>query len=299
MPGLMSKKQFAGIGVAFVTPFKQDKSIDFPALTRVVDSLLAGGIDYIVALGTTAETPTLSGDERTEVVRAVVKQVAGRIPVVMGVGGNHTAELVHTLKTFDFDGVSAILSVTPYYNKPTQEGLFQHYLALAEASPLPVILYNVPSRTGVNMDAETTLRIARACRSIIGIKEASGDIDQAKEIISHAPDGFSVISGDDAMTLPVIRAGGDGVISVLGNALPQEFGEVVRQALHGDFDGIEQKGQLFAESIRLLFCDGNPAGIKAMLHCKGLIDNVLRLPLVPVSPVTMEKIRQELNLFQS
>ncbi len=283
------------MGVALVTPFKKNKEVDFEALQRLIDYQLLNGTDYIVALGTTAETPTLKEKEREEIVRRVVKQVDGEIPIIMGVGGNNTAQLVHTLNTFDFTGVSAILSVTPYYNKPTQEGLFQHYRALSEASPLPIILYNVPGRTGVNLLAETTLRIARECKNVIAIKEASGNMEQINRIIADKPEGFSVISGDDSMTLPIIKAGGIGVISVLGNAFPKQFIKVVHSALNGNMKEAEEDAAVFSEMIRLLFVDGNPAGVKCMLHEMGFIENELRLPLVPVSDETAVCIRKEIS----
>jgi len=285
------------MGVALVTPFKKNKEVDFEALQRLIDYQLLNGTDYIVALGTTAETPTLKEKEREEIVRRVVKQVDGEIPIIMGVGGNNTAQLVHTLNTFDFTGVSAILSVTPYYNKPTQEGLFQHYRALSEASPLPIILYNVPGRTGVNLLAETTLRIARECKNVIAIKEASGNMEQINRIIADKPEGFSVISGDDSMTLPIIKAGGIGVISVLGNAFPKQFIKVVHSALNGNMKEAEEDAAVFSEMIRLLFVDGNPAGVKCMLHEMGFIENELRLPLVPVSDETAVCIRKEMSTF--
>ena len=219
----MTELNFKGLGVAMITPFKKNSSIDFDALSRLIDFQLNNGTDYIVALGTTAETPTLSKEEKKEVSRFIVNRVNGKIPIVMGVGGNNTSAVVDELKTTDFNGISAILSVTPYYNKPTQEGLYQHYKALSKASPLPIILYNVPGRTGVNMTSETTLRIATDCNNVIAIKEASGKLDQIEEIIKRAPKGFSVISGDDAVTTAVIELGGIGVISVFGNAFPKEM----------------------------------------------------------------------------
>ncbi len=293
----MLQNKFSGMGVALITPFKKNKKVDFEALERLINYQLSSGTDYIVALGTTAETPTLEENEREEIVRFVVKRVGGEIPIIMGVGGNNTAQLVHTLKTFDFTGVSAILSVTPYYNKPTQEGLFQHYRALSEASPLPIILYNVPGRTGVNLLAETTLRIARECKNVIAIKEASGNMEQINRIIAGKPDGFSVISGDDAMTLPIIKAGGIGVISVLGNAFPKRFVQIVHLALNGNMKKAEEDVAVFSEVIRLLFVDGNPAGVKCMLHEMGFIENELRLPLVSVCDETAACIRREISIL--
>jgi 4-hydroxy-tetrahydrodipicolinate synthase len=294
----MSKVNFRGLGVALITPFKEEGSVDFEALSRLLDFQLANGTDYIVALGTTAETPTLSGKEKVEIVRFIVEKVNGTIPVVMGVGGNNTACLVEELKTTDFTGVSAILSVTPYYNKPTQEGLFRHYCALAQASPLPLILYNVPGRTGVNMTAETTLRLARQCSNVIAVKEASGNLEQIKAIIDDAPEGFHVISGDDAVTTAVIELGGTGVISVFGNAFPKEIAWLVQNALAGNAANARSKmEEEFSRLFQLMFVEGNPAGVKCMLNLKGMIKNILRLPLVPVSEHLSRQIQEELAKF--
>jgi len=294
----MSKVNLKGLGVALITPFNEDGSIDFEALSRLLDYQLENGTDYIVALGTTAETPTLSKKEKADIVRFIVEKINGRIPVVMGVGGNNTAELEKELQSADFTGISAVLSVTPYYNKPTQEGLFQHYCALSQASPLPIILYNVPGRTGVNMTAETTLRIARHCRNIIAVKEASGNLDQIKTIIDGAPEGFRVISGDDSVTTAVIEMGGIGVISVFGNAFPKEMGWLVHSALDGNAVNARNKmEQDFSRLFHLIFVEGNPAGVKCILHLKGMINNRLRLPLVSVSEKTLQEIKKELARF--
>lgn len=294
----MTKVNFKGLGVALITPFREDGSIDFEALSRLLDYQMEKGTDYIVALGTTAETPTLSRQEKEAVVRFIVDKVDGRIPVIMGVGGNNTAALAEELRTTDFTGVSAVLSVTPYYNKPTQEGLYQHYCALSQASPLPVILYNVPGRTGVNMTAETTLRIARHCPNVIAVKEASGNLDQIKTIIDGAPEGFRVISGDDAVTTAVIEMGGIGVISVFGNAFPGEMAWLVRNALEGDAVHARRKMEDdFNALFHLIFVEGNPAGVKCLLHLKGMVENRLRLPLVPVSEKTQQLIKRELEKF--
>ncbi len=294
----MSKDYFKGLGVALITPFSDNNSIDFDALSRLVEYQLANGADYLVALGTTAETPTLSKKEKTEVVRCIVNQTKGSVPVVMGVGGNNTAELVEELKHGDFTGVSAILSVTPYYNKPTGEGLFQHYKTLSSHSPLPIILYNVPGRTGVNMTAETTLRIARECPNVVAIKEASGDLNQIKAIIQAAPDGFQVISGDDAITTSVIEEGGIGVISVFANAFPKEMSWLVKSALEGDLVNARREMEAnYDRLFHLMFVEGNPSGVKCMLHLKGMIANRLRLPLVPVSEKAHQEIKEELSRF--
>ncbi|SFL35897.1 4-hydroxy-tetrahydrodipicolinate synthase [Proteiniphilum acetatigenes] len=294
----MSKFDLRGLGVALITPFKEDNSIDYEALSRLVQFHLESGTDYIVALGTTAETPTLSKKEKHEVVRFIVEQVNGKIPVVMGIGGNNTADLVSDLESTDFSGISAILSVTPYYNKPTQEGLYQHYCALSQICPLPVILYNVPGRTGVNMTAETTLRLARDCSNIVAVKEASGDLSQIKEIIDKAPEGFHVISGDDAITTDVIALGGIGVISVFANAFPVEMVWLVKNALEGNAADARRKMNTdFGTLFHLMFVEGNPAGVKCLLHLKGMIHNKLRLPLVPVSEKTLQQIKKELAKF--
>ena len=294
----MSKVYLNGLGVALITPFRDDNSIDFDALSQLVEYQLENGTDYLVALGTTAETPTLSKKDKTEVVRCIVNQTRGRVPVVMGVGGNNTAELVEELEHGDFTGVSAILSVTPYYNKPTGEGLFQHYKTLSNHSPLPIILYNVPGRTGVNMTAETTLRIARECPNVVAIKEASGDLNQIKTIIDAAPDGFHVISGDDGITTSVIEEGGIGVISVFANAFPKEMSWLVKSALSGDVVNARREMEAnYNRLFHLMFVEGNPSGVKCMLYLKGMIANRLRLPLVPVSEKTYQEIKEELSRF--
>lgn len=283
------------MGVALITPFKTDESIDFDALARVVEHLIKNGTDYIVVCGTTAETPTLTEDEKVEVTRFVINCVAGRLPIVLGVGGNNTKAVVEKLNHFEYNGIDAILSVTPYYNKPSQEGLYQHYAAIAQASPLPVILYNVPGRTGVNMLASTTLRLANEFKSICAIKEASGNFSQIDDIIKNKPEDFMVISGDDGITFPLITLGAVGVISVIGNAFPREFSRMVRLALDGDYKNARTIHYRFTELIELLFVEGNPAGVKSMLAVMGFIENKLRLPLVPNTIKTYEKIRFVLN----
>lgn len=291
----MTQTKFKGLGIALVTPFKEDESVDFEALGRLLDYQIQNGVDYIVALGTTAETPTLSEDEKREVRKFVLAKVNGRVPVVLGVGGNNTRAIVETLKNDDMEGIDAILSVVPYYNKPSQEGIFQHYSAVAEASKVPVILYNVPGRTGVNMTAETTLRLARKYDNIVAIKEASGNIVQMNDIIKNKPKDFMVISGDDGITYPLITMGAVGVISVIGNAFPKEFGKMVRLALQGDYPSAREIHHRFTELFDLLFVDGNPAGAKCMLSIMGYINNKLRLPLVPTRITTFEKIRGVLD----
>ena len=286
----MANNKFRGLGVALITPFAKDGSIDLASLDRLVEYQIKSGADFLCIMGTTAETPTLSTDEKAMLKQHLVERVAGRVPLLMGCGGNNTAAVVHELKTSDWSGIDGILSVCPYYNKPSQEGLYQHYSAIAKASPVPVVLYNVPGRTGVNMSAETTLRLARDFERIVAIKEASGNISQMDDIIKNKPDDFDVISGDDGITFPLITLGAVGVISVIGNALPSEFSRMVRLALKGEYSTSLTIHHKFAELFKLLFVDGNPAGVKAMLSEMGMIENVLRLPLVPTRLTTMEKI---------
>jgi len=291
----MINNKLTGMGVALITPFKEDESVDYNALGRLIDYQIKNNIDYLVVLGTTAETATLTVKERDEVATFVKHRVNGRVPIVMGVGGNCTRAVVEELKTRDFSGVDAILSVTPYYNKPSQEGIYQHYRALAQATELPIILYNVPGRTGVNMTTETTLRLARDFSNIVAVKEASGNIAQMNEIIKNKPNDFMVISGDDGITFPLISLGAVGVISVIGNAFPKEFSRMVRLALAGDYKNALDIHHSFTELFNLLFVDGNPAGVKCMLHAMGFIENKLRLPLVPTRITTYEKIRKVLE----
>ncbi|WP_297929287.1 4-hydroxy-tetrahydrodipicolinate synthase [uncultured Coprobacter sp.] len=296
----MAQINLKGMGVALITPFKNDESIDFDALSKLIEYQIQNGIDYLVVLGTTAETPTLTEQEKNEVLSFVVERVKGRIPIVLGLGGNNTRGIVDRLKTETFHGVDAILSVVPYYNKPSQEGIYQHYKAIASATKLPVILYNVPGRTGVNMTAETTLRLAREFDNIVAIKEASGNITQMDDIIKNKPKDFMVISGDDGITFPLITLGAVGVISVIGNAFPREFSRMVRLALQGDYTNALLIHHKFTELFELLFVDGNPAGVKSILSSMGYIQNRLRLPLVPTRITTYEKIRvvlQKLNIM--
>lgn len=281
-----------------MTPFKADGSVDYEALVKLVEYQVQNGTDYLVVLGTTAETPTLTETEKAEIKRRVVTQVRRRVPVVLGVGGNCTRAVVDTLRQADLQDVDAILSVVPYYNKPSQEGIFRHYEAIAEATTRPVILYNVPGRTGTNMTAETTLRLARTFRNIVAVKEASGNIKQMNDIIKNKPADFQVISGDDGITYPLIALGAVGVISVIGNAFPREFSRMVRLALEGDYDNARVIHSRFMELFDLLFVDGNPAGVKSMLNMMGFIENRLRLPLVPTRLTTYEKIREILNRLQ-
>ena len=291
----MLNTKLIGMGVALITPFKEDETIDFDALARLVEHQIKNGTDYLVVCGTTAETPTLTEEEKDEIKSFVVNCAAGRIPIVLGVGGNNTKAVANQLQTKDFTGIDAILSVIPYYNKPAQEGLYQHYAAIAKASPLPVILYNVPGRTGVNMLPETTIRLANEFTNICAVKEASGNFSQIDEIIKNKPADFLVISGDDGITFPLITLGAVGVISVIGNAFPREFSKMVRLALQGEYNNARKIHHRFTELFSLLFVEGNPAGVKSMLAVMGMIENKLRLPLVPNTIKTYEKIRKVLN----
>lgn len=290
----MPRINLRGMGVALITPFKEDESVDYDALSRLVDYQLKNGIDYLVVLGTTAETPTLTEDEKEQIIDLVISKVNGQIPIILGEGGNNTQAIVNKLKKNTYKGIDGILSVTPYYNKPSQEGLYQHYKAISEASQLPIILYNVPGRTGVNMAAETTLRIAKEFDNVIAVKEASGNMTQMDEIIKNKPEDFDVISGDDGITFPLITLGAVGVISVIGNAFPKEFSRMTRLALEGDYQSARTIHHSFNELLNLLFIDGNPAGVKSMLSMMGYIKNKLRLPLVPTRITTYEKIREVL-----
>lgn len=283
------------MGVALITPFKTDESIDFEALARLIEFQIKNGTDYLVVLGTTAETPTLTEVEKDKIARFAVDCVGGRLPIVLGVGGNSTKEVVEKISTSDFSGIDAILSVTPYYNKPSQEGLYQHFAAIAKVSKLPIVLYNVPGRTGVNMLPATTLRLANEFPNICGIKEASGIFTQIDDIIKNKPADFNVISGDDGITFPLITLGAVGVISVIGNAFPREFSRMVRLALEADYTNARLIHHRFTELIELLFVEGNPAGVKSMLALMGYIENKLRLPLVPNTIKTYEKIKFVLN----
>ena len=274
-----------------VTPFTQEGEVDYAALRSLIDYQLANGADFFCILATTGETPTLTPMERHRIKDTVVEVVNGRVPILMGCGGNNTMAVVNELKYTDWRGVDAVLSVVPYYNKPSQEGLYQHFSTIAKASPIPVILYNVPGRVGVNMKAETTLRLANDNPNIIAIKEASGIFDQIDDIIKNKPRDFTVLSGDDGITFLLITLGAEGVVSVIGNALPGEFARMVRLALNGDYQNALTIHHRFKELFSLLFVDGNPAGVKAMLSAMGYCENVLRLPLVPTRITTFEKIQ--------
>ncbi len=286
----MKQNIFKGLGIALVTPFASDGSVDCDVLKNLLDYQLKNGADFFCILATTGETPTLTKDEKQKIKELVVEKVGDKVPILIGCGGNNTADVVNELQTADFSGIDGILSVCPYYNKPSQEGLYQHFKAIAGATNMPVVLYNVPGRTGVNLKAETTVRLARDCENIVAIKEASGSLEQVDEIIKNKPDGFDVISGDDALTFPMIACGAAGVISVIGNALPKEFSRMIRLGMKGEIESARKIHHKFTDLFNLLFVDGNPAGVKAMLHEMGMIENVLRLPLVPTRLTTMQKI---------
>ena len=291
----MVRNIFKGLGIALITPFCKDGSVDYKSLVRLMEYQLDNGADFLCILATTGETPCLTKDEKQKIKDLVVSTVKGRVPILMGCGGNNTAAIVEELHTGDFRGIDGVLSVCPYYNKPSQEGLYQHFKTIAAATSLTVVLYNVPGRTGVNLKAETTVRLARDCENIVAIKEASGSLEQVDEIIKNKPKDFAVISGDDALTFPMISCGAEGVISVIGNALPKEFSRMIRLEFKGEYEGARKIHHRFTELFSLLFVDGNPAGVKAMLHEMGFIENVLRLPLVPTRISTLQKMSEILK----
>jgi len=276
-------KKFRGIGVAVVTPFKNDTSIDFAAMGRIIDHLIKGGVNYLVLFGTTGEAATLSRDEKNALTSFATEAVDKRVPIVIGIGGNNTNEVISNVRHTNFEGIDAVLSVVPYYNKPGQKGLYQHFRQISTSCPVPVILYNVPSRTGCNLAPETCLELAHDCENIIAIKEASGNLTQIMKIIKDKPENFLVISGNDMEALPVIASGGAGLISVLANAYPAEWSEMVNQALKSNYKAAREIHYKYLEMIELLFSDGNPAGVKAIMNSLGLCQNILRLPLVPVN----------------
>ena len=289
---MLVRNIFKGLGIALITPFRQDGSVDYDALLRLVEYQLSNGADFFCILATTGETPCLTAEEKKNIKELVVRTVNHRVPILMGCGGYNTAAVVEELKTGDFSGIDGILSVCPYYNKPSQEGLYQHFKTIAAATSLPVVLYNVPGRTGVNLQAATTVRLAKDCKNIVAIKEASGNLEQIDEIIKNKPSSFDVISGDDALTFPMISCGAIGVISVIGNALPKEFSKMIRLEFRGEYEGARKIHHKFIDLFSLLFIDGNPAGVKAMLHEMGMIENVLRLPLVPTRISTLQKMSE-------
>ena len=288
-------KKFRGTGVAIVTPFKNDSSIDFAALGRMVNHVINGGVNYIVVMGTTGESSTLTKDEKKAIISYVVEVTVNRVPLVIGIGGNSTQDVINCIRHSNLNGVDGILSVAPYYNKPNQRGLFQHFKAIATCSPVPVIMYNVPGRTCSNISSETCIELAHECENIVAIKEASGDIAQIMRIIKGKPDSFSVISGDDMMTIPIIASGGSGVISVLANAFPAATSDLVTNSLKSNFKSAREIHLRYLEMIELLFIDGNPAGVKAMLNIMNLCLNNLRLPLVPVNRAIYLRIQKAID----
>ncbi len=286
---------FRGAGVALITPFKTDSSVDYDALGNIVDNQAAGGMDYLVALGTTAETATLTESEKNDVVRFIIKKSAGRLPVMVGMGGNNTQAVIDSIKSADLEGVAGLLIVTPYYNKPTQNGLYQHFMAIAEMSPLPIVLYNVPSRTGTNMEAETVIRLAKNSEKFVGIKEASGILSQLTVIEKYTPANFKLISGDDVLALPITAIGGVGVISVLANALPAAVSSLIHKATEGDYKGAREMHHKMIDIFKLIFKENNPGGVKVLMHIQGIIENVLRLPLCPVTEAHYVELKEALQ----
>lgn len=284
-----------GTGVALVTPFKEDKSIDFDALEALINFVIEGGVQYIVTLGTTGETPTLSREEKIDIIQATFSFVSARVPVVIGIGGNNTASIIRDIETFPVENAVAILSASPYYNKPSQEGIFQHYKALADSTTKPIILYNVPGRTGSNIAAATTIRLAHEVGTIAGIKEASGNMPQCMQILGDKPQEFMVVSGDDNLALPQIACGMDGIISVAANCFPKDFSLLVQAALNNDFAAARSYHNLLLQGFDLLFAENNPAGVKAVLSELGIIKNQLRLPLVPLSAGIHEQVKTYLQ----
>ena len=294
----MARNIFKGLGIALVTPFTADGEVDYKAIVRLVEYQIQNGADFLCILATTGETPCLSTEEKENIKKLVVDTNRGRLPILMGCGGNNTRAVVEELKTAVWTGIDGVLSVCPYYNKPSQEGLYQHFKAIAEASPLPVVLYNVPGRTGINMKSETTVRLARDCENIVAVKEASGSLEQVDEIIKNKPERFDVLSGDDALTFSMVASGAAGSISVIGNALPKEVSRMIRLEFKGEYEAARTIHHRFTELYSLLFVDGNPAGVKALLHEMGFIENVLRLPLVPTRITTLQKMTEILKTLK-
>lgn len=286
----MAHNIFKGLGIALITPFTLEGKVDYKSLRRLLDYQLANGADFLCILATTGEAPCLTKEEKEELTSFIKGVVGGRIPILKYCGGNNTAAVVDEIKTTDWTGIDGILSICPYYNKPSQDGLYQHFKAIAEVSSLPIVLYNVPGRTGINMKAETTVKLAKDFSNIVAIKEASGSLEQVDEIIKNKPDNFDVISGDDALTFSMIASGAAGVISVIGNALPKEFSRMIRLEFNGEYEPARKIHHMFTELYSLLFVDGNPAGCKALLNDMGMIENVLRLPLVPTTITTKQKM---------
>ena len=285
------QQQLRGTGVALVTPFAKDGSVDYNALGKVIDHVIKGGVEYLITLGTTGETPTLSKEEKIAVIEFTFSHTAGRLPIIVGVGGNNTAEVISDLQKLPLDKALAILSAAPYYNKPSQEGIYQHYKAVAAASPKPIILYNVPGRTGRNMSAATTIRLANDCPNVVALKEASGDMAQCMDILRDVPANFVVVSGDDLLALPQIACGMEGVISVAANAYPAEFSNMVRACLAGDFVKAKAMNDPLIEGYDIMFAENNPSGVKAFMHEMGLLENEVRLPVVPLSEPVYSRVK--------
>lgn len=292
---MMSRNIFKGLGIALITPFTQDGEVDYTALKRLVRYQLDNGADFFCILATTGEAPCLSREEKDKITQIVKEITNGKVPILKYCGGNNTREVVSEIKDTDWTDIDGILSICPYYNKPSQEGIYQHFKAISQVSSLPIVLYNVPGRTGVNMKPETIVRLARDCDNIVAVKEASGSLEQVDEIIKNMPDGFDIISGDDALTFSMVASGAVGVISVIGNALPKEFSRMIRLEFKGEYESARIIHHRFTELYKLLFVDGNPAGVKALLNDMGYIDNVLRLPLVPTTIATKEKMARILK----
>jgi len=290
--------KFKGTGVALVTPFRNDDSIDFKSLAKLVEFQITNGVDYIVVLGTTGESVTLTNDEKHAVIDAVIETVDKRVPIVIGIGGNNTQEIINKIKSFDFSEVDGILSVSPYYNKPNQLGIYEHYRAIASSCPLPVIIYNVPGRTGSNITADTTLKLANEFKNIVAVKEASGNLTQIMDIINNKPKDFMVISGDDALAFSIVCLGGNGVISVIANAFPKEFSEMINLALDKKIQQSRLIHYQLIDIINSIFADGSPAGVKAALAIKKLVNNHLRLPLVPVNQNVYTKLVEQIKVFE-
>lgn len=294
----MAQNIFRGLGVALVTPFTADGEVDYKSLKKLVEYQIDNGADFLCILATTGEAPCLTNEEKDKITELVKEVNKGRVKILKYCGGNNTMAVVEEIKNTDWSGIDGILSICPYYNKPSQEGLYQHFKAISEASPLPIVLYNVPGRTGINMKAETTVRLARDFSNIVAIKEASGSLEQVDDIIKHKPDNFDVISGDDALTFSMVASGAAGVISVIGNALPKQFSRMIRLEFRGEYEPARKIHHMFTDLYSLLFVDGNPAGCKALLNDMGMIENVLRLPLVPTTIKTKEKMAAILKELQ-
>ena len=291
----MAQNIFRGLGIALITPFTKEGEVDYKALAKLVDYQINNNADFLCILATTAEAPCLTRDEKDKITEVIKDVNKGRVPLLKYCGGNNTRAVIDEMKSTNWDGIDGILSICPFYNKPSQEGLYQHFKAIAQEAPLPIVMYNVPGRTGVNMKATTTVRLATDFPNIVGIKEASGSLEQIDEILKNKPRNFEVISGDDALTYPMVACGAVGVISVIGNALPREFSKMIRLEKKGEFEGALKIHHRFTDLFSLLFVDGNPAGVKAMLHQMGYIENVLRLPLVPTRLTTHQRISEILK----